>query len=141
MIQKPSNNQCSGSQHHLQDQKKACMSRSKFKDVLIVFFDIQGIVMAEWVPSSQMVNQQYYNEVLMKLRERVRKKRPELWRNWWILHQDNVPVHNTLSVKHFLANKILLCLSTHPNHQTSLPATSTSSQRSSQCSKEPILCR
>jgi len=53
------------------------MSRSKFKDMLIVFFDIQGIVMAEWVPSGQTVEQQYYIEVLTKLRERVRRKRPE----------------------------------------------------------------
>jgi hypothetical protein len=32
--------------------KKARMNRSKFKAMLIVFFDIQGIVMAEWVPST-----------------------------------------------------------------------------------------
>jgi len=55
------------------------MSRSKFKDILIVFFDIQGIVIAEWVPSGQMINQQYYTEVLTKLRKRVRRKRPEIW--------------------------------------------------------------
>jgi len=58
--------------------KKARMSRSKFKAMLMVFFDIQGIVMAEWVPSGQMVNQQYYISVLTKLRELVRRKRPEL---------------------------------------------------------------
>ena len=69
------------------------------------FFDIQGIVMAEWVPSSQTVNQQYCIEVLMKLREHVRRKRPELCRNGWILHQDNAPAHKALSVKQFLANK------------------------------------
>jgi len=57
------------------------MSRSKFKAVLIVFFDIQGTAMAEWVPSGQTVNQQYYIEVLTKLRERVTRKRQELWRN------------------------------------------------------------
>ena len=51
--------------------KKARMSRSKFKTMLIVFFDIQGTVMAEWVPSGQTVNQQYYTEVLTKLRKRV----------------------------------------------------------------------
>jgi hypothetical protein len=44
--------------------KKAGMSRSRFKAMLIVFFDIQGIVMAEWVPSGQTVNQHYYIEVL-----------------------------------------------------------------------------
>ena len=36
MIQKPSDNQCSGSQHQLQDQKKARMSHSKFKALLIL---------------------------------------------------------------------------------------------------------
>ena len=45
----------------------------KFKAMLIVFFDIQGTVMAEWVPSSQTVNQQYYIEVLTKLREREKE--------------------------------------------------------------------
>jgi len=39
---------------------------------------------------------QYYIEVLIKLHECVRRKRPELWRNRWILHQDNA-----LSVKQF----------------------------------------
>jgi len=50
------------------------MSRSKIKAMLIVFFDIQGIVMAEWVPSDQTVNEQYYIEILTKLHERVRRK-------------------------------------------------------------------
>jgi len=72
---------------------------SKFQAMLIVFFDIQGIVMAEWVPSGQTVNQHYYIEILTKLRERVRRKRPELWTNGWILHQDNAPAHNALSVE------------------------------------------
>jgi hypothetical protein len=45
------------------------MSRSK------AFFDIRGIIMIDWVPEDQMVNQKYYLEVLTKLREQVRKKR------------------------------------------------------------------
>jgi len=81
--------------------------------MLIVFFNIQGIVMAEWVLSNQMVNQQYYTEVLTKLCERVRGKRPELWRSRWILHQDNKPAYNALSVKQLLANKNITILE-HP---------------------------
>ena len=54
--------------------------------MLIVFFDIQGSVMAEWVLSGQTVIQQYHTEVLTKLCERVRRKQPEVWRNGWILH-------------------------------------------------------
>ena len=75
--------------------------------------------MAEWVPSSQMVNQQYYIEVLTKLHEHVRKKRPELWRNRWILHQDNVPAHNALPVKQFLATTNITVLE-HPPYSPDL---------------------
>jgi len=57
------------------------MSLLKFKAMLIVFFDIQCTVMAQWVLSGQTLNPQYYIDVLMKLCERVRRKQPELWRN------------------------------------------------------------
>jgi len=90
------------------------MSHLKLKAMLIIFFDIQGIVMTEWVPSSQRVNQQFYIEVLMKLRERVGRKRPELWRNGWILHQRSAPAHNTLSVKQFLAKYNITVLERPP---------------------------
>jgi hypothetical protein len=73
------------------------MRKSNVKAMMIVFFTIRGIIMIEWVPEGQTVNQNYYLEVLTKLRERVRKKRPELWKKKsWILHQDNAPAHNTL---------------------------------------------
>jgi len=56
----------------------------------------------DWVPEVQTVNQVYYKEVLTNLREWVRR-RPEMWKNVsWVLHQDNAPTHNTLSVKMFL---------------------------------------
>jgi len=87
--------------------------------MLIVFFDIQGTVKAEWVPSGQTVNWQYYVEVLTKLREHVRRKRPELWRNGWILHQDNAPAHKALSVKQFLANKNITVFE-HPPYSPDL---------------------
>lgn len=53
------------------------------------FFDIGGIIMVELVPRGQIVDQYYYKEVLMKLRERVRKKRYDIWKNGWVLHQGN----------------------------------------------------
>jgi histone-lysine N-methyltransferase SETMAR len=100
--------------------KKARMRKSKLKAMLIVFFDIGGIIMTEWVPEGQTVNQTYYKEVLIKLRERVRKKRPDLWKNdAWILHQDNAPAHNALSVKQFLADKRIPVLE-HPPYSPDL---------------------
>ena len=93
--------------------------RRKFKEMLIVFFYIQGTVMARCVTSGQTVNQQYCNEFLTKVLERVRRKRTELWRNGWILHQDKAPAQNALSVKQFLANKNITVLA-HPPYSPDL---------------------
>ena len=52
MIRKPSDSQCNGAHHYLQDHPqtpappKTFMSLSKFKDMLNIFFDIQSIVLA-----------------------------------------------------------------------------------------------
>jgi len=84
-------------------QKKAQQSKSKFKAMMIVFFDIRGIVHVNWVPECQTVNQIYYKEVLTNLCEWMRRRRPEMWKNGsWVLHQDNAPAHNTLPDKTFL---------------------------------------
>jgi hypothetical protein len=45
--------------------EKARMSKSKVKAIMIVFFDIRGIIMIEWVSEGQ----KYYLEVLTKLLE------------------------------------------------------------------------
>jgi hypothetical protein len=55
------------------------------------------------VPEVQTVIQVCNKEVQTTLRERVRRKRPEMWKNCsWILHHDNMPEHNALSAKIFL---------------------------------------
>ena len=61
--------------------KKARMSRSKIKMMLVVCFDWKGIVHREFVPRGPMVNKQVNQEVLARLRDAVRRKRPELWVN------------------------------------------------------------
>ena len=64
------------------------------------------IVHYEFVATGQTVNQVYYLEVLKRLREKVRRKRPELFdNNSWFLHDDNAPAHTALSVREFLATK------------------------------------
>ena len=76
--------------------------------------DIRGIVHYEFVSTGQTVNQVYYLEVLKRLREKVRWKRPEIFaNNSWILHHDNAPAHMALSVREFLATKQITVLE-HP---------------------------
>jgi len=73
-----------------QNRKKPRQSRSKVKMMLIVFFDIRGLVHHEFVPTGQTVNKEYYLAVLKRLREKIRQKRSKLWKNnSWILHNDN----------------------------------------------------
>ena len=51
-----------------------------------------------------MVNKQLYQEVLARLREAVRRKRPEFWENQtWMLHHDNAPAHASLLICSYLA--------------------------------------
>ena len=83
--------------------------------MMIFFFpDIRGIVHVDWVPEDQTVNRVDYKEVSTDLREIVRRRRLEMWENvLWILHQDNAPAHNALSVKTFLAKHKITVLE-HP---------------------------
>ena len=72
--------------------------------LLVAFFYWKGIVHHEFVPLGQMVNKQMYQEVLARLRDAVRRKRPELWKNQtWILHHDNAPAHASLLIRSYLA--------------------------------------
>ena len=59
-------------------------------------------------------------EVLERLHEKVRRKRPELFaNNSWILHDDNAPAHTPLSVRDFLATKQITVLE-HPAYSPDL---------------------
>lgn len=84
--------------------KKARQVRSNVKVMLTVFFDFNGIVHHEFLPQGQTINKEYYLQVQRRLREAIRKKRPDLWQNnSWLLHHDNAPAHTSLLVREFLA--------------------------------------
>ncbi|KAM7298352.1 putative uncharacterized protein FLJ37770 isoform X1 [Ixodes scapularis] len=90
--------------------KKARMSKSRIKAMLIVFFDRKGVVHSEFVPQGQTVNKEFYCEVLKRLRNRVRRVRKEICDNW-ILHHDNASSHTALIVSELLAK---MCVPTLP---------------------------
>ena len=58
--------------------KKAHMSRSRVKTMIIVFFDSRGIVHKEFVPPGQTVNHAFYKDVLERLRKLVQRVRREI---------------------------------------------------------------
>ena len=71
---------------------------------MTVFIDYQGLVHHEFLPSGQTVNKEYYLGVMRRLRESIRRKRHDLWKNnSWFLHHDNAPSHTAMVVRQFLA--------------------------------------
>ena len=95
--------------------KKARLFKSKIKVMLIVFFDVHGIVHLEFLPQGQTINQNVYKDILRHLMRSVREKRRELWETKsWLLHHDNAPAHNALSIRQFLAENIIAVLEQPP---------------------------
>ena len=65
-------------------------------------------------------NKVYYLEVLKRLREKVKRKRPERFaNNSWILHHDNVLVHTAQSTRGILATNKITVLE-HPAYSPDL---------------------
>ena len=69
-----------------------------------IFFNSQGIVQKEFVPSGQIVNQTFHRQVLERLRKRVARVRPGIARTW-MLHHYNAPCHTAVSIHEFWAEK------------------------------------
>lgn len=82
--------------------KKARMSKSKIKSMLIVFFDIRGIVHHEFLPPGTTMTGKFYVEVLKRLKLRVQRVRPNIATDWK-LHHDNAPAHTSFVVSDYLA--------------------------------------
>jgi hypothetical protein len=95
------------------------MSWSQIKNMFVRFFDHKGIVHDEFTAQGQMVNAQCYLEMLTKLRESVRRKRPGLWPDKCILHHDNPPAHDALRFREFLAKNSITKMD-HPPYSPDL---------------------
>ncbi len=88
--------------------------------MLILFFGVQGVVMAEWVPYRENVDAAFYIETLRKLRICIWKKWPELWvENLFVLHHDNASTHWADSTQMF-QEKNNMWLMPHPPYSSDL---------------------
>ncbi|UYV61783.1 hypothetical protein LAZ67_1006524 [Cordylochernes scorpioides] len=95
--------------------KKARQVRSNVEVLLTVFFDCRGVVHHEFLPQGRKVNKEYYLQVMRNLREAIRQKRPDLWKNKnWLLHHDNAPAHTSLLVRDLLAKNNTLMMPQPP---------------------------
>jgi hypothetical protein len=83
--------------------------------MLMIFFDIKGIVDIEFALAGQTVNSAYCYDILRRLRKNVRKLHLELWRQKnWALHQDNAPSHSLFFTREFLTRNNMAVVSFYP---------------------------
>ena len=120
MTWKQSSSLRNGRRNPLRDRKKRANFTATSSQCWLFFSDIRGIVHMEFVPPGQTVNGKFYCEVLRRLRENVRRKRPEMWKNGnWLLHHDNAPAHTSLVVREFLTKNNMTTVP-HPAYSPDL---------------------
>ena len=83
--------------------------------MLSVFFDCEDVVHYEFAPRGQAIHKEYYVEVLERLRDSVKRKRPRFWSSGdWLLNHDNAPAHSSNLVQQFLAKHKIVQLHQPP---------------------------
>jgi hypothetical protein len=60
-------------------RKETRQMKSKAISMLIIFFDIKGIVHKEFDLPDQTLNSAYFCDILGRMRENMRRLRPEIW--------------------------------------------------------------
>ena len=106
--------------------------KTKIKTMLITFFDQKGLVHHEFVPQGQTVNQHFYQQVLNRLNDRVRRCRPALGKTSPECSIMTMRLHTLRSAcGSCRPTSRSQCLTTLLTRQTSLRATSGSSLNSS----------
>ena len=89
---------------------------------MIPFFDSTGMIYMHWVPTGQIVNKEYYVEVLREFGKRFRRKRPAPFKSGqWHFHQDNAPVHNSILVTDYLTKMGIKTVRQPPDSQDLAP--------------------
>lgn len=108
---------------------KALRNRSEKKAMLTCFFDENGSILAEFKPRGVTVTAENYCVLLKTLKERIRKKRPQLWLRsdpgdkksdrTFYLHHDNASPHTAVPTLAFMGESGIRMIS-HPAYSPDL---------------------
>ncbi len=90
------------------------------KAMLVLFFDVRGVVSRQFVPRGQGVDHHEYLRHLQLLKQNMRRRRRPLWqcRNW-ILQHDRAPAHRADIVQRFIMQNDIELLP-HPGYSPDL---------------------
>ncbi len=107
---------------------KAHQQRGARKSMLTAFFDVKGVILSEFLPQGETVTADEYIKTLQRLRENIRRKRPQLWGRGqvrrgdvrpFLLHHDNVSSHTAVPTLAFIGEQNMEMLP-HPPYSPDL---------------------
>ena len=99
--------------------QKSTYAKKQIEHDALCFFDQEWIVHREFVPPGMTVSADFYCDVLRRLLENVRRKRPQKWRNKnLIIHHDNAPAHRSFKVSQLAKNNMTVI--PHPPYSPDL---------------------
>jgi hypothetical protein len=61
-----------------------------------VFLDAEGILFIDYLEKGKTITGEYYSNLLTRLDEKIREKRPGLQKKKIIFYQDNTPAHKSV---------------------------------------------
>lgn len=64
-----------------------------------IFWDVEGILMIDYLPKNTTMNAAYYANLLDRLREKIKEKRRGKLRKGVLILHDNAPVHTALTAR------------------------------------------
>ncbi len=100
--------------------EKALPQRSDKKSMFTIFFDEKGPVLSEFKDQNTTVTAESYVTLLRTLRERIRRKCPDLWRDHsFIIHHDNASPHTAHDTVAFLTENQMTTMP-HPPYSPDL---------------------
>lgn len=75
--------------------KKAKAIPSAGKVMATVFWDARGIIFVDYLEKGKTINGEYYANLLQRLSDEIKKKRPHLAKKKVLFHHDNAPAHTS----------------------------------------------
>lgn len=75
--------------------RKAKVIKSAGKVMASVFWDAKGVLLLDFLESGKTITGVYYAQLLHRLRENIKAKRPGMLTKGVIFHQDNAPAHTS----------------------------------------------
>ena len=101
--------------------KRSKSQISAGKVLASVFWDEHGILFIDYLEKGRIVNNEYYMALLLRLKEEIAKKRPQMKKKKVLFHQDNAPFHKSIAAMAKL-HKLYFELLPHPPYASNLAA-------------------